>query len=396
MTAAGFEPLLKFAYTSKLLLSADNVADIRRSASVLGFRDLEDACFDFLAPKLCGGGDGPPAFLRKTCCKKKCKRRPSRGEAGPGSGDGDAGLQPPDAWTRCCGDSANSETPSRSGASDHYSQCPKYRRQRACERESCGGRQSLAAPATEDNLRNREDGEASPEDSALTDNQGRAEDRGEGGAPPVTGGCDAEAAWLGSSLVLAEGSSGSMLKHCPLTTFGEEPGSQGEGGLARHPKGEKLIRSPCVAAPTSVRQKTGTGTGGGASPGAGVEGAALSLVEREVAEHLAHRLGSDLASLDPDARDSSNTGSINTPPECLDLHLQPKPGSCSFFREQNRCPWSGAELPEWEGASHSGLSSFNSGEDGDSGTETERDSESYTSERAKEVGRSPVCCRASG
>ncbi|XP_003971399.2 transcription regulator protein BACH1b [Takifugu rubripes] len=409
VTAAGFEPLLKFAYTSKLLFSTDNVADIRKSASVLGFRDLEDACFDFLAPKL-SGGDGPAAFLRKTCCQKKRKRRLSIEEAGTGPGDatrGDGELKAvADSSTqqetsRCCSESANSKTESRSGATQHYRQCPKYRRQLACEREICSRRQSLPAPATEDNLRNKEEEkrrESTPNASTLAD---RAEDheRGpeiikeetnetEGGSvemgrdPHVTERCDAESAFLGSSFVLAEGSLGLILKRCPLTTFGEDPGSPGEGRFARHPKGEKLIRSPCVPAPTAVRQKTGKGAGGQA---AGVEGGALSVVEREVAEHLAQRLGSDLTSLDPDARNSSNTGTTNKPPQCLDLHLQPKPSSCSFFREQNRCPWSGAELSEWEGASQSGLSSLNSGEDGDSGTETERDSESYTRERAKEV-----------
>uniref|UniRef100_A0A7N6F963 BTB domain-containing protein n=1 Tax=Anabas testudineus TaxID=64144 RepID=A0A7N6F963_ANATE len=51
VTAAGFEPLLKFAYTSKLHFRKDNVLEIRNSASILGFRDLDEACFDFLLPK---------------------------------------------------------------------------------------------------------------------------------------------------------------------------------------------------------------------------------------------------------------------------------------------------------------------------------------------------------
>lgn len=409
MTAAGFEPLLKFAYTSKLLFSTDNAADIRRSASVLGFRDLEDACFDFLVPKS-SGGDGPAAFLRKTCCKKKCKRRLSIEEAGTGEGDatrGDRELRPvADSSTQqetsqCCGESANSQTESRSGARQHYRQCPKYRRQLACEREICSRRQSLPAPATEGKEEEEKRRESTPKASSFTENQRRDHERGPEiikeetneteGDSMETEGCDAESALLGSSSVLAEGSSGFIRKHCPLTTFGEDPGSLGEGRFARHPEGQKLIRSPCV--PSAVRQKTGTGAGGQA---AGVEGAALSVVEREVAQHLAQRLGSDLTPLDPDARNSSNPGTVNNPPECLDLHLQPEASSCSFFRDQNRCPWSGAELSEWEGASHSGLSSLNSGEDGDSGTETERDSESYRRERAKEVGRSLVCYGASG
>lgn len=409
MTAAGFEPLLTFAYTSKLLLSTDNVADIRKSASVLGFRDLEDACFDFLVPKL-SGGDGPAAFLRKTCRKKKCRRRLSIEEAGaavPGDasrhGDGELKAAADSSTrreaSRCCGESAAGKEQSRSGASQHYRQCPKYRRQLACEREICRRRQNLPAAAGEGNLQDREEEEKrreSPPDAS--DSRRRAEDdeRGPGvnkeeanetkgdsvqmgRDPRLPEGCRAESAFLGSSL----GSSGLMLKHCPLATVGGDPGR-----VARHPEGEKAIRSPRAA-----RLKTGKGAGGQAG---GVEGAALSVVEREVAQHLAQRLGSDLTSLDPDARNSSNTGTINRPPGGLDLPLEPKPSGCSFSRDQNRCPWSGAELPEWEGASHSGLSSLNSGEDGDSGTDTERDSESCTRERAKEVGRSLVCYGVSG
>lgn len=107
-------------------------------------------------------------------------------------------------------------------------------------------------------------------------------------------------------------------------------------------------------------------------------------MEREVAEHMAMRLGSDLHS---SATNSPNTRNTNRPPGWMDLHLTSKRTSCSFFgdSDQNKCLWRGAELSECEGASHSGVSSFNSGEDGDSGTETEGDSESYARERAKEV-----------
>uniref|UniRef100_A0A3B4APV9 BTB domain-containing protein n=1 Tax=Periophthalmus magnuspinnatus TaxID=409849 RepID=A0A3B4APV9_9GOBI len=51
VTAAGFEPLLKFSYTSKLLFGKEDVLDIQTSASALGFKDLDGACFDFLLPK---------------------------------------------------------------------------------------------------------------------------------------------------------------------------------------------------------------------------------------------------------------------------------------------------------------------------------------------------------
>uniref|UniRef100_A0A8C5ENM6 BTB domain-containing protein n=1 Tax=Gouania willdenowi TaxID=441366 RepID=A0A8C5ENM6_GOUWI len=51
ITVNGFEQLLNFAYTSKLLCGKDNIHEIRNAASILGFRDLDDACFEFLLPK---------------------------------------------------------------------------------------------------------------------------------------------------------------------------------------------------------------------------------------------------------------------------------------------------------------------------------------------------------
>lgn len=72
VTAAGFEPLLKFAYTSKLLFGKENVLDIQTSATVLGFKDLDGACFDFLLPKFFSSTKA--SFVRKTCCKKKCQK----------------------------------------------------------------------------------------------------------------------------------------------------------------------------------------------------------------------------------------------------------------------------------------------------------------------------------
>ncbi|CAL9685453.1 unnamed protein product [Knipowitschia caucasica] len=76
VTAAGFEPLLKFAYTSKLVFGKEDVLDIKTSVSVLGFKDLDGACFDFLLPKFFSSSTA--CIMRKTCCKKKCKNSSSR------------------------------------------------------------------------------------------------------------------------------------------------------------------------------------------------------------------------------------------------------------------------------------------------------------------------------
>ncbi|XP_029555261.1 transcription regulator protein BACH1b isoform X1 [Salmo trutta] len=78
VTVSGFKPLLQFAYTSKLLFTKDNVMEIRHCASILGFRDLDSACFDFLLPKFFSSSTS--SFQRKTCCKIRCRRQSPRAE----------------------------------------------------------------------------------------------------------------------------------------------------------------------------------------------------------------------------------------------------------------------------------------------------------------------------
>lgn len=412
VTAAGFGPLLEFAYTSKLLFSGDNVADIRKSANVLGFRDLEEACFDFLVPKF-SRGDGPASFLKKTCCKKKCKSMEEPGADSEDVAHDERGVKPvadssQQEVSRCCNESANSKRETRHGANQHFRQCPKYRRQLACEREICRRLQDNPEPVTEDkrDLPNKEGDENHRESTSnastskdvglIEEETNETEKSCEMGRDLcVVNRCYASSALLGSSFMLGEGSSRVMLNRCPLKTCGDvHAGSLGEEGIAEELTEDKEIRRAGEPKATAFHQKTGEEKVK-AGQTEGTEGAAWDLMERGVAEHLAHRLGSDLRSSQRSSAEthaSNPSGSGGTPPEWTDLRLAHKRTSCSLSgdSDQNKCSWRGAELSECEGASHSGVSSFNSGEDGDSGTETEGDSESYTRERAKEVGRSLV------
>lgn len=71
VTAAGFEPLLNFAYTSQLLFSKDNIRAVHHCAELLGFHDLETSCFDFLLPKFSEDrrpSQRPPPPM--ACCQK--------------------------------------------------------------------------------------------------------------------------------------------------------------------------------------------------------------------------------------------------------------------------------------------------------------------------------------
>ncbi|XP_030217375.1 transcription regulator protein BACH1b isoform X2 [Gadus morhua] len=151
VTAAGFEPLLKFAYTSKLLFSKQDVLEVRSAASTLGFRDLDKTCFDFLLPKFFNSGGSSAPFPRKTCCKKKCKklwskeddRLPSRkNETKPASdsssdqemgwqdnhpGIGQTGIKKSRTIPTSGTDKKSEET------NAYFLQCPKYRKfQLAC------------------------------------------------------------------------------------------------------------------------------------------------------------------------------------------------------------------------------------------------------------------------
>nr|XP_020455033.1 transcription regulator protein BACH2-like [Monopterus albus]XP_020455034.1 transcription regulator protein BACH2-like [Monopterus albus] len=52
VTAKGFAPLLKFAYTAKLVLSQENIHEVILCADFLGVHNLEDSCFRFLQAQL--------------------------------------------------------------------------------------------------------------------------------------------------------------------------------------------------------------------------------------------------------------------------------------------------------------------------------------------------------
>lgn len=71
MTVEGFEPLLQFAYTSKLPFTKENIHAIHSSAEFLGFHNLESACFDFLIPKFSEGKRTSQEVRRRACCRSR-------------------------------------------------------------------------------------------------------------------------------------------------------------------------------------------------------------------------------------------------------------------------------------------------------------------------------------
>lgn len=71
VTVEGFEPLLQFAYTSKLLFTKENIHAIHSSAEFLGFHNLESACFDFLIPKFSEGKSTSQEVRHRACCRSR-------------------------------------------------------------------------------------------------------------------------------------------------------------------------------------------------------------------------------------------------------------------------------------------------------------------------------------
>ncbi|XP_008276097.1 transcription regulator protein BACH1-like [Stegastes partitus] len=466
VTVAGFEPLLKFAYTSKLHLGKDNALEIRNSASILGFRDLDEACFDFLLPKFLSKGP------KKTCCKNKCEGQSSKEKCGTDTDDifldekevkPVADSPPPQEVVWDCNKSVKNKmgsqnsadilTPVADGTKEYFVQCPKYRKfQLACGKEAFVAEKSPAAPVkatrgdsvlscssianskneteTEfpENACKQSRGPADePWKTEMHDRQtvhcvGRREvdmvkkDRNErqgkwdemvreNGATKMeeemkltTGISSSDlsrALSLETSAVLGEMSAGLILHHRPRKALNESPAIASSLAHERFVMDfieDKKARDHGV--PAYIHQKAeeqieaeGKGTcnfwhqGRKEGPIGSMERATPSVNtsrESEAVEHMNFQ--------DSEEGGSADTGSgwaQSSSSEWLKLHSSTR-ANCPFLQDMDQRK-SLPRLSECEGASQSGVSSLNSGEDGDSETETEGDSESSTRERARQM-----------
>ncbi|KAI5625585.1 transcription regulator protein BACH1 [Silurus asotus] len=75
VTVEGFVPLLQFAYTAKLHFTKENILEIRRCAELLGFHNLDKACFEFLIPKFSDATETTQEAKRKSKNSSKSKNR---------------------------------------------------------------------------------------------------------------------------------------------------------------------------------------------------------------------------------------------------------------------------------------------------------------------------------
>ncbi|XP_053097399.1 transcription regulator protein BACH1b isoform X2 [Pangasianodon hypophthalmus] len=155
VTTEGFEPLLQFAYTSKLLFTKENVLEIHNCATVLGFKNLDKACFDFILPKFFDSSKSSSKVQTIQCCKTKCWKAKDESsinnDGANDTGDASSVTQPlkkqepnfssslSEKAVRTCSPCQVETEADTEAESDYSSLCPKYRKfQLACGKgQSC-------------------------------------------------------------------------------------------------------------------------------------------------------------------------------------------------------------------------------------------------------------------
>ncbi|XP_006628306.2 transcription regulator protein BACH1b [Lepisosteus oculatus] len=434
VTVEGFDPLLQFAYTAKLLFTKENVLEIRNCAEVLGFHNLDKACFDFVVPKFFESGRNTQRSPRKLCCRSRCWKEKllaaesvnidDVGEDALDTESPDTGTLKKKSDTVQCPE-LQAEMPGgcspncseRSTQAGFSSLCPKYRKfQIACGKdrfclENCGQEIQQfflsAAPET-----------FSPSSQPC----GAGDNRKENPLGNVTGQSDLEMEEhhdngtsetdkchpCGQQVLETLCAAGTSTPCCSRSLALSSPASSGlrpdplemcgvlEDRALEDGGEEQAIKAglPDPVLPGLVLKD---------QPGPGESGE-RSSVEREVAEHLAKGFWSELCpppaeGLDGDRGPSQQATSegttefrwlsmnINKSYEQLDLTAST--ADCPFLRDldtQDCCDLTEEQIEcgvvsQPEKSPY--ISSINSGDDSD--FDTEGDSESFTRERAREV-----------
>ncbi|XP_010606888.1 transcription regulator protein BACH1 isoform X1 [Fukomys damarensis] len=74
VTVKGFEPLIQFAYTAKLILSKDNVDEVCKCVEFLSVHNIEESCFQFLKYKFLDSTADQQECPRKKCFQSHCQK----------------------------------------------------------------------------------------------------------------------------------------------------------------------------------------------------------------------------------------------------------------------------------------------------------------------------------
>ncbi|XP_017546907.2 transcription regulator protein BACH1b [Pygocentrus nattereri] len=395
VTAEGFEPLLQFAYTSKLLFTKENVLEIRNCATVLGFKNLDKACFDFLLPKFFDSSKNSSKGSRKQCCKTKCWR--SQAESSFKGDDADE-AQETSLVSPCAtlekkelsspnkiGENAESQTETHveteqeletESRPDYSLLCPKYRKfQLACGKGS--SYMDTCAPEAENTnsacLLNCLPCSSSGDCKAVVTSKDPPGDDVKDAVTPFC--CPlGKQAPTETPLSLCPGQASVQFcreaaeASCPATA----PATAGEGGesLAARLKGKEAIISDCCTGPACP------------SPCSTLRADQRSTVEIEVANQLTS--WPDVCGPRASASAPDTTRRTSEMHWLRQLELGPRPVDCPFLRDLDAVDAQVRGSEKLLLSAESPYISMLSGEDSDS-FDTEGDSESYTNERASEM-----------
>ncbi|XP_041128352.1 transcription regulator protein BACH1-like [Polyodon spathula] len=436
VTVKGFEPLLEFAYTAKLLLTKENVLEVCICADILGFHNLEKTCFNFVIAKFYESRTDPQDSPRKLCCKTKCwKSKPqATQEDSLGLNVDDVGVEFLDSVSQRSivsvllkskkdtviysklaevSGSCNPNCSERDAQAGYSSLCPKYRKfQLAYGKDGCNpSLQDIQTPQflqTQNEICSLTDGNTDEGKGNTTGNIDTESKMGEHCESETCHPCvphvledPSGVCALQPSVVCSQphGSTLNTSDHCGLNSL-EMYGVTGsvEGSAPESDGNEKTIEtvlpelsfSNCGVEVQDVNQTACTGR---------------SSVEREVAEHLAKGFWRELNTRQEGSFDTvpgSLQQSSEKTPECPWLSIsisemyEPQSdfaagaadcpflsnlnsdGCCGRFEEQRTECDQGSQQEK-----SPCISSVNSGDESD--FDTEGDSESYTRERAHEV-----------
>ncbi|KAI1903386.1 hypothetical protein AGOR_G00026650 [Albula goreensis] len=425
VTVEGFDPLLQFAYTAKLLFTKENIIEIRKCAIILGFHNLDNACFDFLLPKFFDHSRSTHDILRKVCCKsryskEKCTKANSGDDVDEDDDEEDEednkevkeetkdtdspgaplnmctavtsgpDVDPKEEGTGICGPFfPDIEVPV-----DPALLCLKYRKfQKACGRERvCSESYNSQAPYS------------TSSSSSMPSSSSFAQASIGPAAPlplcPVTNSCDGSDVSISGgrkpNVDIVSQNTAAVAAVCPPHTsllpvnpnsasYEEIPGSScspsvGSAGVEpdccslRSFKMHFLSHTPGMEEDINGKRMTGMDTESGISNIQDqIGGGERSSVEREVAEHLARGFLSEC----PDsAAQSPRDGSMSCP-WYKQLDLTSSTTDCPFLRDQ------GAGLGPSKKEKRLYGSSLNSGDDSD--FDMEGTSECYSQERAHKM-----------
>ncbi|XP_018620588.2 transcription regulator protein BACH1-like [Scleropages formosus] len=421
VTVKGFEPLLQFAYTAKLLFTKENILEIHSCATILGFHNLDKACFEFLVPKFFDKSKGIQGLRRKACCRQRLAQADfsinlskDNGEQGCTGTETQLPLMnlrskeaafPGSELTSCPPESQSRDSAETDGQMDCAPPGPSR-----CALLAACGKQGLCLESCDPQMTFPSEALTSedfcpPCLPCVVENQEEVTGSTSCGITPrisdvCLAGVDVTPGCLPRVTLLPESPS-SVAFGATLEMDCSQPCQPTAAGNDCCPAGPFGDLEAAVAAVgvSSALGHNGNKETADISPSSnsalarvvqGKDEPERSIVEREVAEHLAKGFWPDLCPsqapepllLDPAAQAGLEKASDFHWLKQLDLTSST--GDCPFLRdlggEETRLPDS---EPVSQPEKSPYVSSVNSGEDSD--CDTEGDSESYTAERAHEV-----------